>query len=189
MKLVNNPDKSLIPKWEIEVQDWPGDNKWIANGAFQQYQSGSYLCTVAIDDMDNLAAIATYKKYSTDAALKELGSAIVNKKEPRLFGDILHKADFRIPGGREKYHKEVDSVLQKYPVFDEDIMKSLPSTALSLEGLAGIGVGGAGNILRYLISQNKFIYLEMFLVKQNIGFYKHFGFKRLLNTKYMYLIN
>ena len=123
MQLINQPDKSFIDKWYIDILDWPNDSRWIANGALDQNKSGSYQCTVAIDAMNNLAAISTYKKYSIDLALKELSSAIVNKKEPRLFGQILHKADFRIPGGREKYHQEVDNVLQRYPVFDETIMK------------------------------------------------------------------
>ena len=148
MQLVNNPDKSLVPKWEVEVKDWPTDNNWIARGAFQQYQSGSYLCTVAIDAMNNLAAISTYKQYPTTIALKEMGIAIINKKEPKLLSGILDRADFRVPGGREQYHKEVDEASQKYPVFEDEFINSLPPNALSLEGLAGIGVGGAGNILR-----------------------------------------
>ena len=189
MQLINSPDKSLIPKWEIEVQDWPGDSNWIARGAINQYKTGSYKCTVAIDDMNSLTAISTYKTYDTQASLKEMGVRLMNKKDPKRLHNILMSSDFKTPEGKEEYKQKIDDALVDYPLFEEEFISKLPPSALLLEALAGIGVGGAGNILRYLISQYKFIYLEMFMVKQNLGFYKHFGFKRLLNTKYMYLLS
>ena len=187
MKIVSNPDKSLIPKWQIEVGDWNTDQKNIAAEALLQLEKG-YQCLVAINDTSNLAAICTYQIQSTSDALKNMGVHVLMKNDPGGIEDIYKKYDFKIDENRSQINNDVIQQLYKYSIFTPDIIKKLPRRTIRIESLAGIGVGGSGMILRLLISKYKLIYLTMYNAKQSMSFYQHFEFVKLANTNCMYLL-
>lgn len=189
MILLHDPDESLIVGWQQEISNWPEDSNWVADGAFHQYQMGDYHCIVAIDSQKSLVAVSTYVYHSIDEALALVGIAKMVKREPNRLRKIYADSDLGSLQGREIYNKKVDEALSDYPIFDSELTPQLPQTALYIEALAGIGNGGAGAILRHLISNNKLIFVEMLNSKNNFPFYKHFGFKQIPNTKYMYLLS
>mgnify|MGYP006318086007 FL=1 len=191
MKINIKFSNKKISQYENDTKDWPTDREYMAYRALEAIKegSGNFHGIAAEDDQNNLIAIAAFQIMGKDSVTKILKFRSAARN---AISDLGGNANYEkyTDKLKDKYGslEYTDKVIDKYSTVTDEFIDTMPDKATYIHYLAGIGVGGAGYIMKILLQASNMIVLEMDLVGKNMSFYKHFGFQRFEKTKWMYYL-